>query len=79
VAVFFLDTSALVKLYVAEVGSRTVTELVSAAGVSILIADIMRGRASTRRAWIPSSTARTVISKRATQFDASAAEPTTGA
>lgn len=41
-AVFFLDTSALVKRYVAEVGSQTITELISAAGVNIFIADITR-------------------------------------
>ena len=41
-SVFFLDTSALVKRYVAEVCSRTVTELVSAPSVNILIADITR-------------------------------------
>ena len=41
-AVFFLDTSALVKRYVAEAGSRTVTELVSTPSVNILIADITR-------------------------------------
>ena len=40
--VFFLDTSALVKRYVAEVGSQTVTELVSAPHANILIADITR-------------------------------------
>ena len=40
--VAFLDTSALVKRYVAEVGSQTVTELASAPGVNILIADITR-------------------------------------
>ena len=41
-SVLFLDTSALVKRYVAEVGSQTVTELVSAPSVNILIADITR-------------------------------------
>lgn len=41
-SVFFLDTSALVKRYVAEVGSQTVTELVSAPHVTIVVADITR-------------------------------------
>ena len=41
-SVFFLDTSALVKRYVAEVGSQTVTEPVSAPHVTSVIADITR-------------------------------------
>ena len=41
-SVFFLDTSALVKRYVAEAGSQTVAELVSAPSVNLLIADITR-------------------------------------
>jgi predicted nucleic acid-binding protein len=39
---YFLDTSALVKRYVAETGSETVTEIVNSANVSIVIADITR-------------------------------------
>jgi hypothetical protein len=42
VSVFFLDTSALVKRYVAEVGSRTVVELIAAPDANVLIADIAR-------------------------------------
>jgi len=42
VSVFFLDTSAVVKRYVAEVGSQTVTDLVSAPSVNVVIADISR-------------------------------------
>jgi predicted nucleic acid-binding protein len=42
VSVLFLDTSALVKRYVAEAGSQTVTELVGAPNVNIVIADITR-------------------------------------
>jgi predicted nucleic acid-binding protein len=42
VPVFFLDTSALVKRYVAEAGSQTVRDLLSAPGVNIIIADITR-------------------------------------
>lgn len=41
-SVYFLDTSALVKRYVAEVGSRTVVELLDAPNANVLIADITR-------------------------------------
>lgn len=40
--VYFLDTSALVKRYVVESGSKTVTELVSGPDASVVIADITR-------------------------------------
>jgi predicted nucleic acid-binding protein len=42
VPVFFLDTSALVKRYVAEAGSQTVIDLLSTPSVNVLIADITR-------------------------------------
>ena len=40
--VYFLDTSALVKRYVAETSSETVTEIVSGPNVGMVIADITR-------------------------------------
>jgi predicted nucleic acid-binding protein len=40
--VHFLDTSALVKRYVAETGSETVTQIVSSPNTSVVIADITR-------------------------------------
>jgi predicted nucleic acid-binding protein len=40
--VYFLDTSALVKRYVAEAGSQTVTNLVNAADASVVVSDLTR-------------------------------------
>jgi len=40
--VYFFDTSALVKRYVAEVGSSTVIEIVADPGATLVVADVTR-------------------------------------